>query len=71
MIAFASIYYLEYIIKSSIINDVSSNIFHYIYFNIYKANITEDFTTQLKENSKAIAKKIQIYLPIHNFICYK
>lgn len=61
----------EYIIKCSANNNTFYDALHHIYPDTRKTNITEHFTAWLKEVSKAIAKKVQVHLPIHNFTCYK
>ena len=58
--------FLKYIIKCSTKDNAPSDFLHHACFDMYKANTTEDFTTQLKENSEVIAKKVQIYSLIHN-----
>lgn len=50
--------FLEYIIKCFAKNDAPFDILHHTYFNVYRANITKDFTAQLKEDSKVVAKKV-------------
>lgn len=63
--------FLEYIIKCLAKNDALSDILHHACPNTREANTTQDFTAQLKKDSKVVAKKVQIYSPIHNSICYK
>lgn len=44
---------------------------HHACPNAYEVNTTEDYMTQLKEDSKAIAKKVQMYSPMYNPTYYK
>lgn len=61
--------FLEYIIKYFIKNNVA--ILQYACFDAKKTNIVKEFISQFKENDEIVAKKVQIYFPMHNFICYK
>ena len=63
--------FLEHIIKCSAKNDVPFDVLYHACLNAYRANTTEDFTAQLKKDSKAIAKKVQMHSPMHNPTCYK
>ena len=50
--------FLEHIIKYFANNDTSSDALHYACSDAGKADTIEDFTAWLKENSKAVAKKV-------------
>lgn len=63
--------FLEHIIKCSAKDDILSVILYYTCPDTCEANTTEDFTAQLKENSKVIAKQVQMNSPMHNPIYYK
>lgn len=39
-------------------NDAPFNTLHYAHSNAHKANTIEDFTSQLRNDSKTIAKKV-------------
>lgn len=47
------------------------DILYHAYHDTYKSNIIKDFTTQIKKNSRLIAKKVQMHSPIPNLIYYK
>ena len=61
----------EYIIKYSAKDDAPSNVLYHVCPNAREANTIEDFMAQLKEDSKAVAKKVQMHSLMHNFTCYK
>ena len=65
------LFFLQYIIKYSANNDAFSDALHNNCPDASKANTIEDFTAQLKENSKAVAKKIQMHFSMHNPTCFK
>ena len=50
--------FLKHIIKCSAKDDVLSDVLYHAYFNAREANTIEDFTAQLKENRKAVTKKV-------------
>ena len=63
--------FLEHIIKCSANDDAPSDALHHACPDAREANTTEDFTAQLKEDSEAVAKKVQMHSPMHNPTCYK
>ena len=63
--------FLECIIKFSTNDNTLSDVLHYTCFNTHEANTTEDFMAQLKKDSKAVAKKVQMHFSMHNPICFK
>lgn len=49
---------LEHIIKYFAKDNAFFDALHHVCPNLHEANITKDFIAQLKENSKAITKKV-------------
>ena len=50
--------FLDQIIKCPAKNDALFNVLHHACYNARGANTTEDFMAQLKEDRKAVAKKV-------------
>ena len=63
--------FLKQIIKCSANNNALFNILHHVCPDAYEPNTIKNFTAQLKKDSKAGAKKVQMHSPTHNPICFK
>lgn len=63
--------FLENIIKCSAKDDASFDTLYHACPNMHEGNNIKNFMVQLKKDSKAVAKKVQMYFPTHNPICYK
>ena len=63
--------FLKHIIKYFVNNEALSDALYYACPNTYKANTIEDFTAQLKEDSKTVVKKVQIHFLIYNSNYFK